>query len=86
MICTWLLVMSGTASIGSWRSAPIPSNAAAIVRSRTSQRFSTERVTMRPIMAQSSSSAVPLPSSALSVKLLVDAIRSEPVRPDVTTT
>jgi hypothetical protein len=50
LIWTWLLVMSGTASIGSRWMANTPANAAASVSSRTSQRFSTARVTMRESM------------------------------------
>ncbi len=39
LICTWLLVMSGTASIGSWRSDRTPTATMTSVSITMSQRF-----------------------------------------------
>src|SRR6478609_7112879 len=43
LICTWLLVTSGTASIGSLLSDQTPSAQATVVKSTTNQRLRTER-------------------------------------------
>ncbi len=48
--CTWLLVMSGTASIGSRYRAVPPITAAMRVSSRTSQRLRTAQLTMGAII------------------------------------
>src|SRR3984957_10519050 len=53
LTCTWTLVMSGTASIGSLVSDHTPDAEAASVNSSTSQRFRTEKARMRSIMARS---------------------------------
>jgi len=49
LICTWLLVMSGTASIGSLVIDQPPKAAAAAVSSTTSQRWRIEKERTRAI-------------------------------------
>ena len=50
MIWTWLLVISGTASIGSLNNDQTPTHAAATVKNITAQGRRTEKVRMRSIM------------------------------------
>lgn len=82
--CTWTLVMSGTASIGSLVTDQMPDVAMAMVTSRTSHLRRTEKSTMASIIVQSSS--LGLASSAFSEKVFDTAMVSPTSRPETTST
>lgn len=84
LIWTWMLVTSGTASMGRRVNDQQPEAAATRVTSKTSHRRRTENSTIRSIIAQSSSPG--LESSALSEKVFELATVSPAERPETIST